>query len=73
MEITRCFSGEALGTVMRVMAQEYAARGGGVPDLILWKPGVDGEPGKVMFAEVKTENDRLSDTQRLCISVSLEA
>ena len=71
LEITRCFSGEALGTVMRVMAQEYAARGGGVPDLFLWKPGPDGEAGQVMFSEVKSVNDRLSDTQRLWISVLL--
>ena len=73
MEVTRCFSGEALGTVMRVMAQEYAARGGGVPDLFLWKPGIDGEDDQVMFAEVKSANDRLSDTQRLWISVLLGA
>ena len=73
LEITLCFSGEALGTVMRVMAQEYAARGGGVPDLFLWKPGVDGQKRQVMFSEVKSENDRLSDTQRLWISVLLGA
>jgi len=29
--------------------------------------------GKVMFVEVKSENDRLSDTQRLWISVLLNA
>lgn len=73
LEITRCFSGEALGTVMRVMAQEYAARGGGVPDLFLWKPSAEGSDGDVMFVEVKSENDRLSDTQRLWISVLLGA
>jgi fanconi-associated nuclease 1 len=71
LEIARCFEGQALGTVMRVMAQEYAARGGGVPDLFLWKPNEDG--GDVMFVEVKSENDRLSDTQRLWISVLLGA
>ena len=71
LEIARCFPGEALGTTMRVMAQEYAARGGGVPDLFLWKPGLDGKTGEVMFVEVKSENDRLSDTQRLWISVLL--
>jgi fanconi-associated nuclease 1 len=73
VEIARCFSGEALGIVMRVMAQEYAARGGGVPDLFLWKPAGDGKGGEVMFAEIKSENDRLSDTQRLWISVLLGA
>lgn len=65
LEIARCFDGEALATVCRVMAQEYGQRGGGVPDLFLWHP----EKGEVMFAEVKSENDRLSDTQRLWIHV----
>lgn len=75
LEIARCFPGQALGTIMQVMAQEYAARGGGVPDLFLWKPpSEDGaEAGDVMFAEVKSINDRLSDTQRLWISVMLGA
>ena len=47
------------------MAQEYQQRGGGIPDLFLWHK----EKGEVMFAEVKSENDRLSDTQRLWIHV----
>jgi Fanconi-associated nuclease 1 len=71
---------------MLTMAQEYAVRGGGVPDLFLWRPARDekenGEPrrettrtgeGEVMFVEVKSENDRLSETQRLWISVLLGA
>lgn len=78
-EIARCFDGEALATVCKVMAQEYGQRGGGVPDLFLWR--VDGAEegneesegerlkGEVKFAEVKSENDRLSDTQRLWIHV----
>jgi len=65
LEIVRCFRGEALGTVCKVMAQEYQQRGGGIPDLFLWRP----ENGEVMFSEVKSENDRLSDTQRLWIHV----
>ena len=78
--IVRCFGGGELATVMKVMCQEYAARGGGVPDLFLWKEDdgeagdekctIDGKKrGDVMFAEVKSENDRLSDTQRLWIDV----
>jgi Fanconi-associated nuclease 1 len=78
-EMVACFDGGALAAVCKVMAQEYRARGGGVPDLILWR--VDGEEspangnsdghrkGEVMFAEVKSANDRLSDTQRLWINV----
>jgi Fanconi-associated nuclease 1 len=90
-EICRAWPGSALATVMKVFAQEYGQRGGGVPDLFLWKAG-DGEEdcggserkagmeskgvltaargnGQVMFAEVKSENDRLSDTQRMWIDV----
>jgi Fanconi-associated nuclease 1 len=65
LEIVRCFESGALATVCKVMAQEYGQRGGGVPDLFLWNL----ERGEVCFAEVKSENDRLSDTQRLWIHV----
>ncbi|KAK2751635.1 hypothetical protein FQN55_000357 [Onygenales sp. PD_40] len=65
VEIVQCFRGEALAAVCKVMAQEYQQRGGGIPDLFLWSV----EKGEVMFAEVKSENDRLSDTQRLWIHV----
>ena len=74
LEIVRCFEGEALATLCKIMAQEYQQRGGGIPDLFLWKVD-DAEEregdkrGQVMFAEVKSENDRLSDTQRLWIHV----
>ncbi|KAF3046469.1 hypothetical protein E8E12_009847 [Didymella heteroderae] len=69
-EITQCFNGEALATVCKVMAQEYGQRGGGVPDLFLWKlADEEGKQGEVKFVEVKSENDRLSDTQRLWIHV----
>lgn len=47
------------------MAQEYQQRGSGIPDLFLWSM----ERKEVMFSEVKSENDRLSDTQRLWIHV----
>jgi Fanconi-associated nuclease 1 len=70
LEIAECFDGEALATVCKVMAQEYGQRGGGVPDLFLWKvPEEEGKKGEVKFSEVKSENDRLSDTQRLWIHV----
>lgn len=64
-----CFGGEALATVCKVMAQEYQQRGGGIPDLFLWRRGEGQGEGEVMFVEVKSENDRLSDTQRLWIDV----
>jgi Fanconi-associated nuclease 1 len=70
LEIATCFDGEALATVCKVMAQEYGQRGGGVPDLFLWKVAEEeGKKGEVKFVEVKSENDRLSDTQRLWIHV----
>ncbi|OTB08753.1 hypothetical protein M426DRAFT_51599 [Hypoxylon sp. CI-4A] len=66
VELANCFDGAALAAVCKVMAQEYGQRGGGIPDLILWRSEPDPE---VMFAEVKSANDRLSDTQRLWIHV----
>jgi fanconi-associated nuclease 1 len=66
VELVNSFRGEALAAICKVMAQEYRQRGGGMPDLILWRS----EPEKeCMFSEVKSANDRLSDTQRLWIHV----
>ncbi|EFR03137.1 coiled-coil domain-containing protein MTMR15 [Nannizzia gypsea CBS 118893] len=65
LEIAQCFRGEALATICQVMAQEYQQRGGGIPDLFLWRM----DTNEVMFSEVKSESDRLSDTQRLWIHV----
>lgn len=65
LEIASCFDGQALAVICKVMAQEYRVRGGGMPDLFLW----DLERKIVLFSEVKSENDRLSDTQRLWIHV----
>ena len=89
LEIIQCFRSEALAVLCKTMAQEYQARGGGIPDLFLWRVAVDenenhqnkgvSEPngkvvqGEVCFAEVKSENDRLSDTQRLWIHVLVGA
>ncbi|KAK4230984.1 VRR-NUC domain-containing protein [Podospora fimiseda] len=83
-ELVACFDGGALAAVCKVIAEDYKDRGRGVPDLILWRPektdsqtneGVyhqqkqQEQKGEVMFAEVKTANDRLSDAQRLWIHV----
>ncbi len=65
VELVECFDGSALATICKVMAQEYGARGGGVPDLLLWRAESAGdEPaspegsskrrGEVMFSEVKS-------------------
>ena len=95
-EIVRCMGGEGLNVVCRVFCEEYGERGGGLPDLFLWRfdggdeAPLDGEAGaekdgtelkrngvkhssrpggECKFVEVKSENDRLSDTQRLWIHV----
>jgi fanconi-associated nuclease 1 len=65
LEIAELFDGNALATICKVFAQEYGQRGGGMPDLFLWHV----KKREVKFAEVKSENDRLSDTQRLWIHV----
>ena len=65
LEIASCFEGAALSTICKVMAQEYQQRGSGIPDLFLWNP----KTKEVMFSEIKSENDRLSDNQRLWIHV----
>lgn len=65
LEIVNCFDGASLATICKVIAQEYRNRGSGIPDLLLWKT----ETKEIMFSEVKSENDRLSDTQRLWIHV----
>ncbi|KAL2825319.1 hypothetical protein BDW59DRAFT_74170 [Aspergillus cavernicola] len=69
VEIATCFTGDALASICKIMAQEYSVRGGGIPDLFLWSV----ERREVCFVEVKSVNDRLSDTQRLWISVLLKA
>ncbi|KAF2764758.1 hypothetical protein EJ03DRAFT_331542 [Teratosphaeria nubilosa] len=69
LEVAGCFPPAALATVMNVLVQEYGQRGGGVPDLFLWRLGEGEGMGEVLFAEVKSENDRLSDTQRMWIDV----
>lgn len=70
-ELVSCFDGAALAAICKVMAQEYGQRGGGIPDLILWRrqSTAPEDKGEVMLAEVKSANDRLSDTQRLWIHV----
>lgn len=74
IELVRCFKGDALAAICKVQAQEYKQRGSGVPDLILWRTmeSEDGHKdgqGEVMFVEVKSQNDRLSETQRVWIHV----
>ncbi|KAI9727974.1 MAG: hypothetical protein M1828_005379 [Chrysothrix sp. TS-e1954] len=48
LEICECVGPGALATVCRVLCEEYAQRGGGMPDLFLWRPRRvhDGEHGE---------------------------
>ncbi|KAF3906227.1 hypothetical protein ABW20_dc0101794 [Dactylellina cionopaga] len=64
-EVVECLGGEALSVICKVLCQEYQQRSSGMPDLFLWDYG----KRKAKFAEVKSENDRLSDTQRIWIDV----
>ncbi|KAK6519513.1 hypothetical protein TWF281_003340 [Arthrobotrys megalospora] len=64
-EVVECLGGETLGVICKVLCQEYQQRSSGMPDLFLW----DYERRKAKFVEVKSENDRLSDTQRVWIDV----
>ncbi|KAK6358549.1 hypothetical protein TWF730_007878 [Orbilia blumenaviensis] len=64
-EIVECLGGETLSVICKVLCQEYQQRSSGMPDLFLWDYGKK----KAKFAEVKSENDRLSDTQRVWIDV----
>ncbi|KAF3162650.1 hypothetical protein TWF225_006735 [Orbilia oligospora] len=64
-EVVECLGGETLSVICKVLCQEYQQRSSGMPDLFLW----DYDKKKAKFAEVKSENDRLSDTQRVWIDV----
>ncbi|KNG48012.1 coiled-coil-like protein [Stemphylium lycopersici] len=57
LEIARCFDAGALATVCKVMAQEYGQRGGGVPDLFLWRVGGDDD------ADIKNRSTSLSSAK----------
>ncbi|KAG9128348.1 hypothetical protein FRC07_000461 [Ceratobasidium sp. 392] len=69
LEIVDCLGGRALTTICRLLAEEYANRGGGVPDLFIWNHSEK----TCKFVEVKGPGDNLSATQKVWIDVLLGA
>ena len=65
--------GAVLAQVFRRLADDYGTWGGGLPDLLLWKPaqetaegaeaGAAQPPPRSKLSEVKSQNDRLSERQ----------
>lgn len=63
--IAHGLGGRSLAHICRILAQEWSTRTSGLPDLMLWKPGI------VTFCEVKAPGDRLSESQRVWIDALL--
>lgn len=75
-EIVQCMGGKSLSVICRMFCEEYGHRASGVPDLIVWNTVADAageKEGKCRLVEVKSPNDRLSETQKVWISVLLSA
>ncbi|KAI0273485.1 hypothetical protein BC834DRAFT_210888 [Gloeopeniophorella convolvens] len=69
LEIAECFKGEALACVCRVLCEDYAQRGSGVPDLFMWNLSEK----HCKFVEVKGPGDKLQENQKLWIDVMQRA
>lgn len=78
IKIARGIGGPALSLILRQFCEDYRHNRSGMPDLILWRSSnsISQESSKlidqangVIFAEVKSPNDRLSDAQRHWFSV----
>jgi len=69
LEIAECFSGETLACLCRVLCEDYAQRGSGVPDLFLWNLSEK----HCKFVEVKGPGDKLQENQKLWIDVMQRA
>ncbi|TFK54629.1 hypothetical protein OE88DRAFT_1653035 [Heliocybe sulcata] len=62
LEIVEYLGGKALSTICRLLCEDYAGRGGGVPDLIVWNT----ELRECKFVEVKGPGDKLQENQKAC-------
>lgn len=69
LEIADCLGGKSLSTICRLLCEDYSARAGGVPDLIVW----NSESRDCKFVEVKGPDDKLQENQKLWIDVLLRA
>ncbi|KAK9476773.1 hypothetical protein V1514DRAFT_335921 [Lipomyces japonicus] len=69
VEAAECIGGQALSAICKLFCEDYGHRASGMPDLFLW----NSHKKKCLFSEVKSLNDRLSDTQRLWIDVLIGA
>ena len=65
----QCFKGEALACLCRVLCEDYAQRGSGVPDLFIWNYGEK----HCKFVEVKGPGDRLQENQKVRIPLGCQA
>ncbi|KIM19337.1 hypothetical protein M408DRAFT_31330 [Serendipita vermifera MAFF 305830] len=63
LEIVQFMPESVIHIICQLQAMDFEGSAGGVPDLILWS--VDEE--EVKFVEVKSPNDKLSETQKLWI------
>ncbi|KAK3274710.1 hypothetical protein CYMTET_17120, partial [Cymbomonas tetramitiformis] len=66
-EMAGCLGGKVVAGLLRVLAQDYDAWAGGMPDLFLYQP----MQRRARLVEVKGPGDKLSDRQRVSIDYLL--
>ncbi len=76
VHVCELIGAEALSIILRQFAEDYRNHRSGLPDLLLWRNGhikeddlISDKDCRVLFAEVKSPNDRISDAQRYWFSV----
>lgn len=65
----QCLTGEALACLCRILCEDYAQRGSGIPDLFLWNYAEK----DYRFVEVKGPGDKLQENQKVRISYWFQA
>lgn len=69
VEVANCIPGQSLSVIFQMMAEEWEHCSGGMPDLLVYRLS----DKSVKLCEVKSVNDRLSETQKVWIDVLLRA